>query len=65
MLLHNELCPHENKYYMTTFDSILSVPMAPAKFPMYGPNKKTMCIRNEIASSKWHCGKSNVERIYN
>lgn len=66
MLLQNELCPQENKYYMTTFDSILSVPMAPAQIPMYSPNKKkTMFIRNELASSKWHCGKSNFERTYN
>lgn len=44
MLLQNELCPQGNKYYMTTFDSILSVPMAPAQIPMYGPNKKKLCV---------------------
>lgn len=44
MLLQNELCPQGNKYYMTTFDSILSVPMAPAQIPVYGPNKKNYVI---------------------
>lgn len=44
MLLQNELCPQGNKYYMTTFDSILSVPMAPAQIPMYGRNKKKLCV---------------------